>query len=34
MIYRKVLFISKASLPQRMPERVVDAFWKAYACKE
>lgn|SRR6185437_7541568 len=33
MIYRKVLFISKANLPDQMPERVVDSFWKAYACK-
>jgi AcrR family transcriptional regulator len=31
MMYRKVLSLAKAQLPDDMPERVVDAFWKAHA---
>jgi AcrR family transcriptional regulator len=34
MMYRHVLLMSKAKLPDEMPERIVNAFWKAYACKE
>lgn len=34
MIYRKVLSMSKAGAPDQMPERVVDAFWKAYGCEK
>jgi AcrR family transcriptional regulator len=33
MMYRHVLLLSKSKLPDNMPERVVDAFWKAYARK-
>jgi len=31
MIYSKVMPLDKTKLPEKMPERVVEAFWKAYA---
>ena len=31
MMYRHVLLLSKSKLPDDMPERIVEAFWKAYA---
>ncbi len=34
MMYRHVLLLSKAKLPDDMPRRVVDAFWKAHARKK
>jgi hypothetical protein len=34
MMYRHVLLLSKAKLPDDMPERIVESFWKAYGQKE
>jgi AcrR family transcriptional regulator len=31
MMYRHVLMLSKTKLPEDMPQRVVDAFWRAHA---
>jgi AcrR family transcriptional regulator len=31
MMYRHVLQLSKAKLPENMPERIVDFFWRAHA---
>ena len=31
MMYRHVLQLSKAKLPENMPQRIVDFFWRAHA---
>jgi AcrR family transcriptional regulator len=34
MLYRYFLTVVGAPLPENMPQRIVDAFWKAHAVKE
>jgi hypothetical protein len=33
MMYRHVLQLSKTKLPENMPQRIVDFFWKAHAAR-